>query len=53
MGDYVIRRGVQTNVKPDGMWSFGIGFTHCLEENYFFINFYKWSVYIGKFIDAA
>ena len=31
-----------------GMWSFGIGLSHHFGETYVYINFFRWSISIGK-----
>ena len=31
-----------------GMWSFGICITHHFKETYIYINFFRWSISIGK-----
>lgn len=32
------------------MWSFGICLSHWEEETYLYINFFRWSISIGKLI---
>ena len=31
-----------------GMWSFGMCLSHHFEETYVYINFFRWSISIGK-----
>ena len=33
---------------PEGLWSFGICLSHCVDETYIFINIFKLSISIGK-----
>ena len=40
--------GIKVDKHYDGAWSFGICLSHWAEETYIFINFWKWSVSIGK-----
>ena len=42
--------GIKVDTRWEGMWSFGICLSHWTEETYIFINFWKWSVSIGKLI---
>ena len=39
--------------QPEGWWNFGICLAHDTVETYIFINFYKWSISIGKLFDAS
>lgn len=34
--------------KCEGIWSFGICLSHHFEETYISINFFRWSISIGK-----
>lgn len=34
--------------QPEGWWNFGICLAHDTVETYIFINFFKWSISIGK-----
>lgn len=38
---------IKTDSRPDGMWSFGIGLSHFVDETYLYINFFRWTVSIG------
>lgn len=42
--------GIKVDTQWDNAWSFGICLSHWNEETYIFINFWKWSVSIGKLI---
>ena len=35
----------------DRMWSFGMCLSHWAEETYLYINFFRWSISIGKLYD--
>ena len=39
---------VTVDKKPKGLWSFGAGISHVLDETYIFLNLFKISVYVGK-----
>ena len=52
MGEYKTKFGIVKDAKyPKGMWSFGICLSHYKEETYIFINFFRWSISIGKLYD--
>lgn len=39
---------LNTTKHPKHMWSLGIGISHFDDETYLFLNFFRWSIYIGK-----
>lgn len=45
----VLKWGIKLNTHMQGMWSVGISLSHWNEETYLYINFFKWSINIGKF----
>lgn len=52
MGEYKTKFGIAKEAKyPKGIWSFGICLSHYREETYIFINFFRWSISIGKLYD--
>lgn len=45
-------RVLLTKMNPeDRMWSFGMCLSHWAEETYLYINFFRWSISIGKLYD--
>ena len=40
--------GIKVDIPWEGAWSFGICLSHWNKETYIYINFWKWSVSIGK-----
>lgn len=40
--------GIACDKIDKGWWSFGICLSHILEETYIYINFFKWSIAIGR-----
>lgn len=36
--------------KDEQMWSFGVCLSHWLDETYIYINFYRYSISIGKIL---
>ncbi len=40
--------GIMIDKIGEGQWSFGINFSRDDKELYLYINFYKWSIVIGK-----
>lgn len=48
MGEPDIGWGISVDTLLDGQWSFGVCFSHFMDETYIFINFFKWSISIGK-----
>lgn len=32
---------------PKNTWSFCIGLSHCVDETYLYINFFRWAISIG------
>lgn len=39
---------VTVDKQPKGLWSFGAGMSHFLDETYIFLNLFKISISIGK-----
>lgn len=48
MPETELRFGIKLDPVWEKCWSFGICFSHQFEETYLFINFFKWSVSIGR-----
>ena len=48
MSNTKARFGIDFVKHSSGMWSFGICFSHFDEETYIYVNFYRYSVSIGK-----
>lgn len=40
--------GINVETMMDDQWSFGVCFSHLWDETYLFINFFKWTISIGK-----
>lgn len=51
MGNGEVRWGVKIDKMMSESWSFGICLSHWKEETYVFINFFKWSISIGKIME--
>ena len=32
----------------EAFWTFGVGLSHMFDETYIYINFFKWSITIGR-----
>lgn len=45
---YDLKYKVQVDKMNENQWSFGVCLSHEEDETYLFINFYKWSISIGK-----
>lgn len=50
MEETLEHKHIHVTKHPPGDWSFGICLTHddSLNETYIYINFFKWSISIGK-----
>lgn len=48
MPDYDTKWSVKCIKLLPGQWSFCLGLTHDCEETYIYINFFKWTIIIGK-----
>lgn len=48
MGESEVRWGINVDTMMSGQWSLGICFSHWMDETYLFINFFKWTISIGK-----
>lgn len=46
-GNCNVKFSIKTDKQPKGFWSFGMGLSHMMEETYVYVNFFKWSVFIG------
>jgi hypothetical protein len=49
MGEAKLKCGINFQTRPEGIWSFGICLSHWEPETYLYINFFKWTISIGKF----
>lgn len=48
MGNAEVRWGISVDEMTKDSWSVGICLSHWVDETYIFINFFKWSMSIGK-----
>lgn len=48
MGESEVKWGINVDTMMDGQWSLGACFSHWMDETYLFINFFKWTISIGK-----
>ena len=48
MGESEVRWGISIEKMMENQWSVGISLSHLWDETYLFINFFKWTVSIGK-----
>lgn len=48
MNDSKLCWGIDCRTMNDGAWSFGVCLSHMFDETYIYINFFKWSIAIGR-----
>lgn len=48
--EYKTKYGIQVDKLSKRQWSFGICLSHDEFETYLFINFFKWTISIGKLL---
>ena len=48
MGQNEVGWGIKVEEMMEDQWSLGMCISHWWEETYLFINFFKWSISIGK-----
>ena len=44
--------GIKVEEMMEDQWSLGVCISHWWEETYVFINFFKWSISIGKIMEV-
>ena len=49
MNEEKIKFGIDITKNDRGIWSFGVCLPRYEEETYIFVNFYRYSISIGKF----
>ena len=50
MNKYKTKWRIQIDKMYEHQWSFGVCISHYKPETYLFINFFKWSISIGKLL---
>ena len=48
MNEVKLKFGITTSYLTEGYWSVSVGAYHFLQETYICIDFFKWSVSIGR-----
>lgn len=48
MGETDVGWGISVERMMDEQWSVGFSLSHLWDETYLFINFFKWTISIGK-----
>ena len=46
--DNSVKFGIKVDKMHDSCWSFGACLSHEFNETYLFINFFRWSIAIGR-----